>query len=311
MEDLRDICTKNGYEFVTSDSVSVHFKHLGFLFKCRLATFPPKQLKTNNLVDRSDENAFIFKKLEIIHNNRYSYENSVYAGCNGSFDVLCSRHGVFSTTYTNHLQGKGCRACGIEGNISKFTFTLNDFIVFSEKVHRKRYDYSGVVYEKNNVKVDIRCRTHGVFQQTPAAHWQGNGCPRCGDHSATLKKIETGFCGYSRGSYCKQIKVSSVYLMRLRKEDETIYKIGLSNKVRRRLMDISSETNYQVSCVFFKQLDSEAAYDAEKFLQKHFKKLKVIPTEPFKGFTECFKEIPIQEFVRLLNTFLILGDINV
>lgn len=303
MENLREVCVKSGYEFVSSDSSLIYFRYLGFLFKLRLVSFPPKHLKTSNLVNRAEENDFIFKKFEIIHKGKYSYQNSVYTGCNDGFEVRCKEHGDFWVSYTNHLQGKGCRLCGIESNTAKSTFNLDDFIAISEKVHGKRYDYSEVVYEKNNVKVSIRCKAHGIFTQIPAAHWKGNGCPKCGDSEATLKKSEQGYCGYSRSAYCEKVKVSNVYLFRLKKLGEVVYKIGLSNNVRQRLLNIINDTTYEVSCVLFKQFDSETAYDAEKFLQKHFKKLKVIPTESFKGFTECFKDVPLQEFIRLLNTF--------
>lgn len=303
MEDLRLLCNQHGYEFIACEGRWLHFKHLGFLFKCRLVSFPPKQLKTSNLVDRKDVDAFVFRKLSEIHNDKYSYEGSVYTGCQGILEVKCKEHGNFFVSYTNHLQGKGCRLCGINDNTKRFTFTLKEFVALSEKVHGKLYDYSDTIYEKNSIKVNIRCKKHGVFSQIPASHWQGCGCPRCGDEVATEKKAAKGFCGYSRSSYCNKVKISNIYLLRLRKADETLYKIGISKRVRQRIMDISSETNYNVSCLFYKQLDSETAYDAEKALQRHFNNLKAVPTEFFKGRTECFKAISTQEFIRVLNNF--------
>lgn len=47
------------------------------------------------------------------------------------------------------------------------------------QIHGSRYDYSKVVYNGTMNNVDIICRVHGVFQQTPDNHKRGQGCPRC------------------------------------------------------------------------------------------------------------------------------------
>ena len=55
------------------------------------------------------------------------------------------------------------------------------FIRKALRVHGDRYDYSNVVYVKNNIKVEIICRVEGhkPFQQTPHAHKRGQGCSAC------------------------------------------------------------------------------------------------------------------------------------
>ena len=55
------------------------------------------------------------------------------------------------------------------------------FIEMARKVHGDRYDYSCTKYEKSAVKVDIICRDHGLFSQTPNSHLQGRGCKLCSD----------------------------------------------------------------------------------------------------------------------------------
>jgi len=42
-----------------------------------------------------------------------------------------------------------------------------------------KYDYSLVEYKNAHIKVKIVCIEHGVFEQTPNNHLQGNGCPKC------------------------------------------------------------------------------------------------------------------------------------
>lgn len=53
------------------------------------------------------------------------------------------------------------------------------FIEKATLVHNGRYDYSNVVYIRNDEKVEIICKTHGSFMQTPHNHLNGAGCPKC------------------------------------------------------------------------------------------------------------------------------------
>ena len=54
------------------------------------------------------------------------------------------------------------------------------FIEKAMKVHGDRYDYSKVEYKKAIIKVDIVCKEHGVFSQSPNGHLSGRGCHVCG-----------------------------------------------------------------------------------------------------------------------------------
>ena len=58
--------------------------------------------------------------------------------------------------------------------------TTEEFISDAKKVHGDRYDYSMVDYSGNRTKVKIICPIHGVFEQVPYVHLNGNGCNKCG-----------------------------------------------------------------------------------------------------------------------------------
>ena len=47
------------------------------------------------------------------------------------------------------------------------------------KTHNKIYDYSKVTYVKSIRNVEIICKIHGSFYQTPNAHLGGRNCPKC------------------------------------------------------------------------------------------------------------------------------------
>lgn len=58
--------------------------------------------------------------------------------------------------------------------------TTEQFISQAKSVHGDAYCYSLVTYVNSKVKVKIKCRTHGVFYQTPNCHVsQKQGCPKC------------------------------------------------------------------------------------------------------------------------------------
>lgn len=67
--------------------------------------------------------------------------------------------------------------------------TQLDIINELSMIHNNIYDYSTLIYNGMNTKVDIICKIHGVFQQTPSAHKKGQGCPKCG----TIKRNATIF----------------------------------------------------------------------------------------------------------------------
>lgn len=47
------------------------------------------------------------------------------------------------------------------------------------RVHGDKYNYSEVKYKGDKIAVNIICRIHGIFQQTPHDHLSGCGCRKC------------------------------------------------------------------------------------------------------------------------------------
>lgn len=69
--------------------------------------------------------------------------------------------------------------------------TTQEFINRAREVHGDKYDYDKVCYVNSTTHVKITCPIHGIFQQTPAAHLQGQGCPQCGFVKISKKKMLT------------------------------------------------------------------------------------------------------------------------
>lgn len=63
--------------------------------------------------------------------------------------------------------------------MDQHAMTTEEWIEKAKEVHGDKYDYSGVIYKKNRIKVSIICKEHEEFLQTPNHHLQGSGCPKC------------------------------------------------------------------------------------------------------------------------------------
>lgn len=62
--------------------------------------------------------------------------------------------------------------------------TIEDFLKEASEIHGDIYDYSRVVYINSKTPVEIICRKHGSFFQTPNKHVsQKHGCPLCAKNS--------------------------------------------------------------------------------------------------------------------------------
>ena len=57
-----------------------------------------------------------------------------------------------------------------------------------KKIHGNKYNYSKVVYNKSNQKVEIICPKHGSFFQTPNNHKNGQGCIICSGKTKQTKE---------------------------------------------------------------------------------------------------------------------------
>ena len=119
-------------------------------------------------------------KANAIHGERYNYSLVKYEGSTAKVTIICSKHGSFEQTPSEHLVGSGCAKCGILSRAEARRKTTEQFIASSNAVHGGRYDYSLVEYLSAQDKTTIICPDHGPFEQTPSGHLGGRGCYECG-----------------------------------------------------------------------------------------------------------------------------------
>ena len=125
----------------------------------------------------SNTDEFIQKSIKV-HRDKYNYDKVKYVNWKTPVIINCPIHGDFQQIPQGHLQGRGCAQCGKEK--PKYSTSQDDFIKRSHEIHNTFYNYDKVEYTHSFTSITITCPIHGDFQQTPAAHLQGRGCPQCG-----------------------------------------------------------------------------------------------------------------------------------
>jgi len=126
---------------------------------------------------RLDTDEFI-RRSRTKFGNKFIYTKTNYINKCTKVIIICPEHGEFAQTPKSHLNKKsngGCKECS---GVSKID--TNVFIKKSQSIYGDNYLYSKVDYVSSHKKVIITCKIHGDFSKTPANHFSGQGCPKCG-----------------------------------------------------------------------------------------------------------------------------------
>lgn len=121
-------------------------------------------------------------KFKEVHGDRYDYNEILeYKNLKDKVPIRClvEGHGIFLQSASHHAQGSGCPKCKTDISRVRFVSNKEQFVIDCNKVHGNRYDYDKLIYNNSDTKVEIICRIHGVFTQTPGNHKTGHGCPKC------------------------------------------------------------------------------------------------------------------------------------
>lgn len=220
----------------------------------------------------------------LLHGDFYDYSNVEYVNAMQKVDIVCPKHGVFHQTPSSHLEGHGCKKCGID----KIRLSHEDFLAKAKATHGDTYDYSLANYTKWDSKIIIICPQHGEFMQAPSSHIQGQGCPDC---------AQTGF---------KIDKPAILYLIKFQKPYATFWKVGITNNtVRSRF---NSDILYAVEQHTWKFPRGGEAYQLEQKILSRFSKYKfntknfLFPLNPHRGDTECFTcKLPSKRVISFIN----------
>ena len=118
------------------------------------------------------------------HGDKYDYSKVEYDTSLDKVEIICPKHGMFLQVPAKHLFGYNYPKC-----VGCHHYNTKEFIELAKARHGDRYDYSKVNYKKNKLPVEIICKEHGSFFQTPKKHKKGHGCSKCsGRHHYTTEE---------------------------------------------------------------------------------------------------------------------------
>ena len=113
--------------------------------------------------ERIKKNKDWINEAKKIHNNRYSYEKTVYTGYMKKVIITCPIHGDFEQLSYNHLQGKGCPKCRksrLEIEMEEFLLSknLNYIYQFRPKFLHFNKSYLSVDFYLPDYNIAIECQ---------------------------------------------------------------------------------------------------------------------------------------------------------
>ena len=230
---------------------------------------------------------FIDKAIDV-HGNKYDYSNVEYKSSYKKVSIFCKSHGIFYQRAFSHLRGHGCPKCiGLNKNTD---YVIKEF----KQIHGNRYDYSLVDYVRNDKKVKIICKKHGLFEQPPVSHLSGHGCFKCGIDLTAISHQETPV-GWSVKTWeqaalkSKNFDSFKVYIIKCWNDNEEFYKIGRTfTTINKRFVSLPYKYD-MLKCFVFN--NARECFNMESELKKLNKANKYVPLISFGGMYECFSKI--------------------
>lgn len=252
-----------------------HLKGRGCIKCSNESRFNKRKLTTEQFVEKAKEK----------HGDKYDYSLVDYINSTTKIKLICkSENHYFEQSPSNHLYGFGCIFCAriTQGNSKRKN--KYDFIKKAKKLHGDTYSYENVNYIDNTTAVNITCKHHGDYSQTPNAHLSKKGCMKC-------SRIYNSFI---REDYVKMAKGREVilYLLRCWNEEEEFYKIGKTFiSIKQRYKTGAIPYNYEI--VDTRIADALTIHLWEVGLHKKYGIYNYKPKKWFGGYTECYKNLPL------------------
>lgn len=139
------------------------------------------------------DTARFIERAREIHGDKYDYSCTEYINWDTKFKLICKIHGEFKKNPRDHIyQASGCKKCfWLKLSLQK-RHNADKFIQAATKIHGDKYDYTQVEYTTARKPVEIVCRVHGSFKQTPDNHLRGaKGCMKCGWDKIAAERRKT------------------------------------------------------------------------------------------------------------------------
>ena len=172
------------------------------------------------------------------------------------------------------------------------------FINKANSIHGDAYNYSLLDFKSHNKKVNIICKTHGLFKQTPYHHLFGHGCLLCG-HDSSLGKYSPNNAEKYKQDWSN--KDAILYVISFLENEEKIYKIGITTTSIKERYRIENQFKYDYDVEVEIKNSLYNCCHLEHKLHSHFSSKSYTPQIKFGGYTECFKDIELKEVENIVQ----------
>jgi hypothetical protein len=189
---------------------------------------------------RKSTNSFIIDTNEI-HGDKYDYSLVEYVNAKGKVKIVCPEHGVFEQKAEDHINGHGCKECGL-----KYQYSENELKAFISELN--------IEFESSNNKliapkhIDVYIPSHNIGFEFDGLYWHSELYK---DNDYHLNK--TIDCGK------KNVKLIHIF------EDEWIYKQDIVKSRIKNLLRLSDNKIFARKCII-KEVKTN---DKTKFLDNN------------------------------------------
>lgn len=246
----------------------------------------------------SQPTSIFIQKAVAVHGRVYDYTQVQYSNSKTKVKIICKDHGPFFQTPEKHVLSRTkCPACSGRPHL-----TTELFVDRARLIHGNRYDYASVMYINDKTKVNIICKKHGPFSQSPGHHiHKKQGCPKCKHEKAT----ERGIGGYSEQTIC-HTDVGYFYCVEMVSRQDTYLKVGITKTSPTRRLTGSGHQMTILHQTHGKLLDMFLI--EQKVLQElRDKRYRVRPHNRHarRGWTECFRVSDKPDVLRAINDIIV------
>jgi hypothetical protein len=255
---------------------------------------------TYSMQSAINKTVYLVNRLIKLHGNKFDYSLVDFTGkTNKKVKLICNKHGIFEKVINTLITKKNvyCTNCYNESirRTNRISST-KEFIQKATILHNSKYDYSDTVYVNARIKVNILCKTHGTFSQTPMGHLSNFGCTKCKNEKTTahMKNNPTGwtYSNWERaGLKSKSFDSFKVYIIECFNKNEKFYKIGKTFKFINVRFSGKSVMPYNYKIVSLIIGNAREISELEWKLKINNKKHKYIPKIEFGGMYECFNKL--------------------
>jgi hypothetical protein len=122
---------------------------------------------------RLSQEEFI-RKSNLVHFNKYSYDNTIYVNTRTKVIISCQKHGDFEQLPRTHLKGSGCFKCSF--NISKISINWLNYIqnTINKEIQNMLSPLGEYKIPTTLYKADGYCKETNTIYEFHGDLWHGN-----------------------------------------------------------------------------------------------------------------------------------------